>query len=96
MGCCGKKRNLLKVTPSPAGGPTPRADRAARRGATASVSDSASTTFRYVGTTALTVRGPVTGRTYRFAKGGASVVVDERDAPYLRVVPNLRPTLPAA
>lgn len=48
------------------------------------------TTFQYTGATGLTVRGPITGRTYRFAKPGNAMVVDERDAPYFGAVPSLR------
>jgi hypothetical protein len=38
----------------------------------------------------MTVRGPVTGRVYRFAGPGSTVSVDTRDAPSLVAVPNLR------
>jgi hypothetical protein len=38
----------------------------------------------------LTVRGPISGKTYRFAKTGNSLAVDERDAPYFAAVPSLR------
>jgi hypothetical protein len=50
------------------------------------------TTFQYIGSTGLTVRGPVSGKTYRFAKTGSSVVVDERDAPYFDGIPSVRQT----
>ena len=46
--------------------------------------------FEYVGGTGLSVRGPITGRTYRFGASGARVAVDSRDAPSLMAVPNLR------
>lgn len=46
--------------------------------------------FQYTGATALTVRGPITGRSYRFTRAGEKVAVDERDAPSLRAVPNLQ------
>jgi hypothetical protein len=46
--------------------------------------------FEYLGPTALTVRGPISGRTYRFAKRGVLVSVDERDVRFLLAVPNLR------
>jgi len=51
--------------------------------------------FQYVGTTGLTVEGPITGKRYRFAAPGARVAVDGRDAPSVRGVPNLR-LLPGA
>lgn len=46
--------------------------------------------FRYVGTTALTVAGPVSGKYYRFPAPGATVEADPRDAPSLEQVPQLR------
>jgi len=46
--------------------------------------------FEYVGNTGLTVRGPITGRSYRFAGPAQRVAVDGRDAPSLMAVPNLR------
>lgn len=48
------------------------------------------TAFQYTGATGLTVRGPISGKTYRFAKPGNAMVVDERDAPYFGAVPSLR------
>ncbi len=36
--------------------------------------------FQYTGNTALTVRGIVTGKIYRFDAQGSSVTVDYRDA----------------
>lgn len=46
--------------------------------------------FRYVGRTALTVAGPVSGQYYRFPAPGATVEVDPRDAPAVEQVPQLR------
>jgi hypothetical protein len=46
--------------------------------------------FEYVGETGLSVRGPITGRTYRFGASGARIAVDSRDAPSLMAVPKLR------
>jgi len=46
--------------------------------------------FEYTGQTALTVRGPLTGRSYRFAYPGAQVFVDKREAAALTAVPHLR------
>ncbi len=46
--------------------------------------------FRYVGTTALTVAGPLSGKYYRFPGPGATVEADPRDAPSLEQVPQLR------
>ncbi|MGH9361734.1 MAG: hypothetical protein ACRD2T_07435 [Thermoanaerobaculia bacterium] len=46
--------------------------------------------FRYVGRTAITVAGPVSGKYYRFPAPGATVEADPRDAPSLERVPQLR------
>jgi hypothetical protein len=46
--------------------------------------------FEYTGRTALTMRGAITGRSYRFAQPGAVVAVDRRDAPSAAGVPHLR------
>lgn len=46
--------------------------------------------FRYVGKTALTVAGPLSGKYYRFPAPGATVEADPRDAPSLEQVPQLR------
>ncbi len=45
--------------------------------------------FQYVGRTGMTVIGPITGRRYRFERGGTPVEVDARDSPGLFAVPNL-------
>lgn len=47
-------------------------------------------TFEYVGATALTVFGPLTGVRYRFDQPGARVSVDWRDATALAAVPNVK------
>jgi hypothetical protein len=49
-----------------------------------------SITFQYVGRTALTAVGPVSGRHYRFSQTGAMIEVDFRDRGALATVPNLR------
>jgi len=78
MGCCGKLRQSLGSVPrrSQSGGPAPR-----RR---------LKVVFVYTGSTAMTVRGPISGQLYRFDRPGARVVVDPRDRPGLTRVPNLR------
>ena len=45
--------------------------------------------FRYLGATALTVVGPITGRRYHFIRAGAVLEVDSRDAPSVGTVPHL-------
>jgi len=46
--------------------------------------------FQYLGQTGLTVRGPRTGKLYRFDRHGAVVAVDLRDRRALAAVSNLR------
>ena len=48
--------------------------------------------FKYVGKTALTAVGNVTGQRYRFASPGAVIAIDSRDAPSMAGVPNVRRT----
>ncbi len=50
----------------------------------------------YTGRTSLVLRGPVTGRTYRFRGEGMVLAVDRRDAAHLERVPALRPIGPPA
>jgi hypothetical protein len=79
MGCCGKNRSAIRAVEhheTPRVTFTPRAPSIEY--------------FEYYGTTGMTAFGPVTGRRYRFASPGALVAVDERDAPSLAGVPNLR------
>lgn len=78
MGCCGKVRQSLGSAPrrAPPGGPAPR-----RR---------LKVIFAYKGSTAMTVRGPVSGRRYRFDRPGARLTIDPRDRPGLTRVPHLR------
>lgn len=49
--------------------------------------------FEYIGKTALTAIGPVSGRHYRFSSPGATLEVDPRDSTSLAAVPNLRKRL---
>lgn len=46
--------------------------------------------FESVGTTGMTVQGPVTGKRYRFDSPGSQVLVDPRDVPSMAAVPHLR------
>jgi hypothetical protein len=78
MGCCGKNRPAPPIHTSGAP-PTVATARAPRVHY-----------FEYVGATTLTALGPVTGRRYWFARHGAVVPVDERDAPSMAGVPSLR------
>lgn len=46
--------------------------------------------FEYTGKTALSVRGPISGKNYRFAKPGDTQLIDYRDASSMLGVPVLR------
>ena len=77
--CCGNgKTRPRDVTVVPA---VPRPDRSAAHSAP---------TFEYIGRTALTVFGPISGAPYRFQGPGSRLTVDPRDRAALRAVPVLR------
>ena len=46
--------------------------------------------FEYIGSTALSVTGTITGATYRFAGQGSVLVIDYRDAAGMMGIPVLR------
>jgi hypothetical protein len=48
------------------------------------------TMFQYIGPTALTAIGPMSGQRYEFSRTGAVVAVDPRDRASLATVPGLR------
>jgi hypothetical protein len=52
--------------------------------------------FEYIGATALTVFGVVSGARYRFAHAGARVAVHGQDADAMATLPNLRRASPSA
>jgi hypothetical protein len=56
----------------------------------ASFSAPRGTTFRYLGTSSLTVIGPMTHRVYVFRGPESELSADIRDASYLAAVPLLR------
>jgi hypothetical protein len=80
MACCGSGRARIVG----AGTALPRTELPASGARRYSVQ------FEYVGRTALTAIGPVSGKRYRFEKPGAVVTVDPRDRPGLAAVPALR------
>lgn len=87
MGCCGGSRRTGESSggrrrTSVAQGRAARTDAQMRRHEHAY--------FQYVGDTAVTVLGPVTGRRYRFSVPGAVVAVDPRDRRSVAAVPTLR------
>lgn len=85
MSCCGKNRSKIRVVENRAveNHDPPRVTFTPRP---------SFQYFEYLGATGLTAFGPVTGRRYRFASRGAIVAVDERDAPSMSGVPNVRKT----
>jgi len=85
MGCCGRARANLgvahaasrQVVPpaagaAPGGGGLPVQRRPTEQGATV--------TLRYLGSAAVTVRGPTTGRAYAFSAAAPMRAVDPQDA----------------
>jgi len=79
MSCCGGNRRTHIVSMTAPAAPHVEATRI---GATRAV-------FRYDGARELTVFGTVTGRRYWFSSPGAEVLVDLRDRPSMRRVPNV-------
>jgi hypothetical protein len=87
MACCGQRRQQMRSQAIP----VRHANFAAKPASFGqSPVQQRGTTFQYVGKTAITAVGPVSGRHYRFSCFGAVVGVDPRDAASLAVVPNLR------
>lgn len=84
MRCCGKKRALavagLQNTDRPGGG----------SGTPILAPPLRSVAFRYEGSSALTVVGPISRARYRFGFPGAVMEIDERDAAAVSAVPNVR------
>ncbi len=80
--CCGRGRLQQRTTNS-----APRSDRIYVAGPQRQASH---VYFVYVGNTAMTVRGPVSGIEYRFASPGARVEVDARDRILLASIRQLR------
>lgn len=87
MACCGQRRQQVS-TPAvfvrPANAPAKAA------ADVPSLVEPPGVMFQYVGKTALTALGLVSGRQYRFGYPGAVLQVDSRDAASLSGVRNLR------
>lgn len=81
MSCCGRQRSQASLLPR-------NASEGERRPAGAT--PAGLVMFEYVGATALTATGPVTGKTYRFDRPRARVAVDGLDAAGMAAVPSLR------
>jgi len=86
MSCCGKNRAQIAQTPaaSPKLG-TPQLQRRLL-----APNDHAFVTVEYRGKGRLVVVGPITGRSYVFAKTGERVTMDARDRELARTFVNLR------
>jgi hypothetical protein len=84
MSCCGQRRAQHRKTSSAFA-----QERAAPRPSAGRLPMGAAY-FEYIGATAITVVGNVTGRQYRFAIPGVPVVVDARDRWSLARVPLLQ------
>ena len=82
--CCGGKRTTMRPSsayrPSADAGPAPIGTER---------SDAGTSYFQQVGSGALVVQGPVSGKRYRFA-AGATVAVDSRDRASLMRIPYIR------
>lgn len=79
--CCGRNRARSRVVSSYQAVPQTRLAASGAPGAP---------TFEYVGRTALTVFGPISGAPYRFHGPGSRIQVDPRDRPALDNVPVLK------
>ena len=90
MSCCGQKRSqfIRQAIPVHQGISHVKSSAFNQSGAWQQVA-----AFEYIGKTALTAIGPVSGRHYRFSYPGAVVEVDARDGASLATVPTLRKTV---
>jgi hypothetical protein len=87
MACCGQRRRQMTSPPMP----VRQANIPAKPGGFAqSPAQHQATIFQYIGKSALTAVGPMSGRQYRFSYPGAIIQVDPRDRAALSAVPNLR------
>ncbi len=80
--CCGKSRTRNEYTIP---------NRVSASQAPVSFGLQSGPVFEYVGATALTVTGPITGARYRFNRHGSRIHVDPSDSAALARVPVLRP-----
>jgi hypothetical protein len=78
MACCGQRRAMVGT-----GGLTAESPRHKRLGSNFAL-------YEYVGSTAMTVTGSISGLKYRFGQPGAKVQVDRRDILSIVGLPNLR------
>jgi hypothetical protein len=81
--CCGQNRTQLRTAES-----TPQ--QTSGQPTSPSQKRTVPVRFTYVGTTGITVSGPVSGLRYRFDRPAAIVEVDPRDRKMLASLPQLR------
>lgn len=87
MSCCGRQRELLSASaPSRA----PHAAGPAPVTSPARPAAGGNALFEYVGRTALSVVGPVTGLHYRFDRPGSRLPVHPADGAAMTGIPSLR------
>jgi uncharacterized OB-fold protein len=79
--CCGRNRTQMRTAASPP--PRPAVNAAPQK-------PPAHVSFVYLGNTAMTVKGPITGREYSFDRPGSRVEVDWRDRVLLASIRQLR------
>ena len=82
--CCGQNRAMARAAALAA------ASSAAKPPARVSGAEPHAIVFEYAGSGSVTIRGPVTGQSYRFARPGDRVRVDPRDRASLAALPALR------
>lgn len=85
MACCGDKRNKIYGDPYS----HTRSNGGSLEGSTVHRPAGAEFEFKYIGNTAMTVIGVITGNVYRFEHGGATLEVDRRDASFMTGIPRL-------
>lgn len=78
MACCGQRRTLVGAS-----GTAVEPGRASRRVPNPAI-------YEYVGETAMTVIGAISGLHYRFGYPGAKVQIRPQDVPSMTGLPNLR------
>jgi hypothetical protein len=85
--CCGNNRSQYRGTTV---NPPPPRVASPNSGSQSATPRGPSVTFEYTGQTGLTVKGAVTGRTYRFDHPAARLGVDLRDRPSMAAIRILR------
>lgn len=80
--CCGRNKRTSQFTSS---------HHVANPGTQINTAVPFGSRFQYVGATAVTIVGPMTGARYRFERPGSELQVDPRDCPALSRLPVLKP-----